>query len=141
MAGTVGAIFNGALQLGSAIGISAVGSIKSSVEDTHGGPTSYAGCAAAYWFLLGIVSVEFVSMLVFYRIDKEGTADGKQEEADAGMLAKAKMLEAVEEAVVVKEKVAVEVEDEDSVERFEVHEGLPEADVSEMPVLKGDMNV
>ena len=32
MAGTVGAIFNGALQLGSAIGISAVGSIESGVD-------------------------------------------------------------------------------------------------------------
>ncbi|PIL32540.1 MFS general substrate transporter [Ganoderma sinense ZZ0214-1] len=139
MAGTVGAIFNGALQLGSAIGISAVGSIKSSVESTHGGPTSYAGCAAAYWFLLGIVSVEFVSMLMFYRIGKEGTAEGS--EADVGVLAKAKTLEDVEEVVVVKEKVAVEVEDEDSVEKLGVHENLPEVDVSEMPVLKGDMNV
>ncbi|KAI1789898.1 MFS general substrate transporter [Ganoderma leucocontextum] len=137
MAGTVGAIFNGALQLGSAVGISAVGSIKSSVESTHGGPTSYAGCAAAYWFLLGIVGVEFVGMLVFYRIGKEGA--GEEED---GALAKAKTLEDVEE-VVVKEKVEVEVEDEDAVEKLEVHEDLrlPEMDVSERPVLQGDMNV
>ncbi|KAM5541656.1 hypothetical protein V8D89_004846 [Ganoderma adspersum] len=138
MAGTVGAIFNGALQLGSAIGISAVGSIKSSVEDTHGGSTSYAGCAAAYWFLLGIVSVEFVSLLVFYRVGREGMAE---EEDGAGVLAKAKTLEEVEEVAVVKDKVAGEVEDEDSVEKLGVHEDLPETDVSEMPVLKGDMNV
>ena len=104
MAGTVGAIFNGALQLGSAVGISAVGSIKSSVEDTHGGPTSYAGCAAAYWFLLGIVGVEFVGLLVFYRIDKEGTV------GDEG-LQKAKTLEEAEE-VVVNEKLGIAGEEE-----------------------------
>ena len=105
MAGTVGAIFNGALQLGSAVGISAVGSIKSSVEDTHGGPTSYAGCAAAYWFLLGIVGVEFVGLLVFYRIDKEGAVDDE-------VLQKAKTLEEAEE-VVVKEKMGIAGEGED----------------------------
>lgn len=74
MAGTVGAIFNGALQLGSAVGIAAVGSIEASIEESSGDPTSYAGRAAAFWFLLGIVGVEFLSMLVFYRIKKEGVA-------------------------------------------------------------------
>ena len=74
MAGTIGAIFNGALQLGSALGISIVGSIEVSVEATHGGPTSYAGRAAAFWFLLGVVGVELVSMLVFYRISREAAA-------------------------------------------------------------------
>ncbi|RDX44325.1 MFS general substrate transporter [Lentinus brumalis] len=74
MAGTVGAIFNGSLQLGTALGISIVGSIEVSVEATHGGPTSYAGRAASFWFLLAFVGVEFLSMLVFYHISKEGTA-------------------------------------------------------------------
>ena len=41
------------------------------MEATHGGPTSYAGRAAAFWFLLGVVGVELVSMLVFYRISRE----------------------------------------------------------------------
>ncbi|KAI0704163.1 major facilitator superfamily domain-containing protein, partial [Earliella scabrosa] len=67
MAGTVGAIFNGALQLGSAIGISAIGSIQSGVAQTHGGSDSYAGRAAAYWFLFAVVAAEFVAMAVFYR--------------------------------------------------------------------------
>ncbi|KAI0357081.1 MFS general substrate transporter [Trametes cingulata] len=75
MAGTVGAIFNGALQLGSAVGISAVGSIESSVEANHGGPESYAGRAAAFWFLLAIVSVEWIAMVVFYRRSKEGAVE------------------------------------------------------------------
>ncbi|KAI0699480.1 MFS general substrate transporter [Cerioporus squamosus] len=74
MAGTVGAIFNGALQLGSAVGVSAVGSIEASVEATHGSQ-SFAGRAAAFWFLLAVVAVEFVCMLVFYRISREGTVD------------------------------------------------------------------
>ena len=104
MAGTVGAIFNGALQLGPAVGISAIGSIEASVNAAHGGPDSYAGRAAAYWFLLGIVGVEFVGLLVFYRIDKEGTVDDE-------VLQTAKKLEEAEE-VVVNEKLGIAGEDE-----------------------------
>lgn len=73
MAGTVGAIFNGALQLGSAIGIAAVSSIETSVEQTHGGPTSYAGRRASFWFLLAIVAAEFGATLVFFRVREEDT--------------------------------------------------------------------
>ncbi|KII83762.1 hypothetical protein PLICRDRAFT_119051 [Plicaturopsis crispa FD-325 SS-3] len=68
MAGTVGAIFNGALQLGSAVGIAAVTSIESSVEATHGGFTAYNGRRAAFFFLLAIVLVEFAAVAWFYRI-------------------------------------------------------------------------
>ena len=57
MAGTVGAIFNGALQLGSAVGIAAVSSIEQSVEAKNGDPSGYAGRAAAFWFLLGIIGL------------------------------------------------------------------------------------
>ncbi|KAF8840131.1 MFS general substrate transporter [Paxillus ammoniavirescens] len=67
MAGTVGAIFNGALQFGSAIGLAAVGSIETSVEATHGGPQEYYGRAAAFWFLLGIVLLEFISVSCLYQ--------------------------------------------------------------------------
>ncbi|OAX31595.1 MFS general substrate transporter, partial [Rhizopogon vinicolor AM-OR11-026] len=66
MSGTVGAIFNGALQCGSAVGIAAVTSIETSVEATHGGPQEYAGRAAAFWFLLGIATLEFISVSIFY---------------------------------------------------------------------------
>ena len=75
MAGTVGAILNGAIQLGSAGGISLVSSIESSVEEKDGGPAQYTGRAASFWFLLGVVVVELIAMLVFYRISKEGTAE------------------------------------------------------------------
>ncbi|KIJ67200.1 hypothetical protein HYDPIDRAFT_127048 [Hydnomerulius pinastri MD-312] len=67
MAGTVGAIFNGALQFGSAIGLAAVGSIETSVEATHGGSKEYSGRAAAFWFLVGIVCIEIISISCFYQ--------------------------------------------------------------------------
>ncbi|KAG0704079.1 major facilitator superfamily domain-containing protein [Suillus ampliporus] len=66
MAGTVGAIFNGALQFGSAIGLAAVSSIETSVEATHGGSHEYDGRAATFWFLLGIVVLQFISVSIFY---------------------------------------------------------------------------
>lgn len=66
MSGTVGAIFTCALQCGSAIGIACVTSIETSVEATHGGPQEYAGRAAAFWFLLGITTLEFISVSIFY---------------------------------------------------------------------------
>ncbi|KAH7923213.1 MFS general substrate transporter [Leucogyrophana mollusca] len=67
MAGTVGAVFNGALQFGSAIGLAAISSIETSVEATHGGPDEYAGRAAAFWFILGLVCLEFISVFWFYQ--------------------------------------------------------------------------
>ncbi len=71
MAGTVGAIFNGALQLGSAVGLAVVTSIQTSVETKHGGPTSYSGRAAVFWFVLVVVCAEAISLLVFYRVEAE----------------------------------------------------------------------
>ncbi|KAG1718959.1 major facilitator superfamily-domain-containing protein [Suillus lakei] len=66
MSGTVGAMFNGALQFGSAIGLAAITSIETSVEATHGGSHEYAGRAASFWFLLGIVALQFISISIFY---------------------------------------------------------------------------
>ncbi|KAG2132706.1 major facilitator superfamily domain-containing protein [Suillus bovinus] len=66
MAGTVGAIFNGGLQFGSAIGLAGVSSIEASVEVTHGGPHEYHGRAAAFWFLLTVVFIQFISVSIFY---------------------------------------------------------------------------
>ncbi|KAH8105285.1 MFS general substrate transporter [Cristinia sonorae] len=78
MAGTVGAIYNGALQLGSAVGLSAVTSIQTSVEKTHGGPSSFAGRAAAFWFVCGVVGLELISIAVFYRVDAEKSTEGAE---------------------------------------------------------------
>ncbi|KAL4244770.1 MFS transporter superfamily protein [Abortiporus biennis] len=74
MAGTVGAIFNCALQLGSAVGLAIDASIQTSVEAKHGGPTHYNGRAAAFWFLLAIIGVAFIAVLVFYRVEVEETS-------------------------------------------------------------------
>ncbi|KAG1894058.1 major facilitator superfamily domain-containing protein [Suillus fuscotomentosus] len=57
MAGTVGAIFNGALQFGSAIGLAVASSIETSVEAIHGGSHEYKGRAAVFWFLLTVASI------------------------------------------------------------------------------------
>lgn len=79
IAGTVGAIFNSALVLGSAIGISVISSIESNVEARKGGPTIFDGRAAGLWFLLGIVVVEMLGVVSFFREDQlleKGSADG-----------------------------------------------------------------
>jgi hypothetical protein len=67
MAGTVSAIFNGALQLGSAVGLAAVTAIETSVEGRHGGFYTYHGRAAVFWFVLGILAVQTTCVFVFYR--------------------------------------------------------------------------
>lgn len=105
MAGTVGAIFNGALQLGSAVGLAAVSSIETSVEKKTGGPTVYAGRAAAFWFVLAIICVEAISVLVFYRIDVERKDDSTSEVTSASE----KSQEV--EGVPIKEKIGDEKHD------------------------------
>ncbi|KAJ3477572.1 hypothetical protein NLI96_g10372 [Meripilus lineatus] len=86
MAGTVGAIFNGALQLGSAVGLAIVTSIQTNVEANHGGPTSYSGRAAVFWFVLATVCVEAVSLLVFYdvKVDNKVVNDESGVHPDQG---------------------------------------------------------
>ena len=79
MAGTVGAISNGALQFGSAIGIAVFSAIKTSVEITHEDPQKYHGPAAAFWFLLGIVLIEIISVSYFYQ---RGMDHGPQPKVD-----------------------------------------------------------
>ncbi|PCH34681.1 MFS general substrate transporter [Wolfiporia cocos MD-104 SS10] len=93
MAGVVGAIFNGGLQIGSAVGVATVGSIMSSVQDMHGGEfaSGYLGEAAAYEFLLGIVVLEFFGMLIFYRTSHVGTAS--KEDLETGKVKNPEKLE------------------------------------------------
>ncbi|KAG1812501.1 major facilitator superfamily domain-containing protein [Suillus subaureus] len=69
MAGTVGAIFNCGLQLGSAVGLAAVSSIQASVQDRNGGPSNYEGQSAGFWFMLACISVAALAVLVFYHTD------------------------------------------------------------------------
>jgi MFS family permease len=98
MAGTVGAIYNGALQLGSAVGIAAASSVESSVERrSPRGFEGYEGRAAAFWFLLGVVSLEALSVLVFYRREGRPVEDEetrvKSVESDRDVLPKEKEVE------------------------------------------------
>ncbi|KIM73581.1 hypothetical protein PILCRDRAFT_828966 [Piloderma croceum F 1598] len=72
MAGTVGAIFNGALQLGSAIGLAAVTSIETSVEEVP----------AVFWFLLSIFAVQTVGVLAFHRNRSTTTGSGSNGAGD-----------------------------------------------------------
>jgi hypothetical protein len=81
MAGTVGAIFNCGLQLGSAIGLAAVCSIQASVQDRNGGPSNYEGQSAGFWFMLVCICIAAMAILVFYRTD---TARNRVKEAVVG---------------------------------------------------------
>ncbi|KAG2153646.1 MFS general substrate transporter [Suillus bovinus] len=88
MAGTVGAIFNCGLQLGSAVGLAAVGSIQTSVQKGNGGPSNYEGQSAGFWFMLACISVAAMAVLVFYqthttRDHVEGTVGSDEKDADS----------------------------------------------------------
>ncbi|KAH8829768.1 major facilitator superfamily-domain-containing protein [Flagelloscypha sp. PMI_526] len=65
IAGTVGAMYNGALQLGSAVGSAAVTSIQLSVQQKSGS-ASFEGRRAGFWFVLGIAIVAALSVAIFY---------------------------------------------------------------------------
>jgi hypothetical protein len=52
MAGTVGAIFNGAFQCGSSVGLATITSIETAVEAAYRGSQEYAGRAVAFDFSL-----------------------------------------------------------------------------------------
>lgn len=70
-AGTVGAVFNAALQLGAAVGTSATTSIQASVDEQRSSrgqsQTGFEGRSAALWFLVAFVALEIVAVAVFYR--------------------------------------------------------------------------
>jgi hypothetical protein len=75
LAGTVGAAFNSALQLGAALGEAAMTSIQTSVDDKNPGKMNgFAGRSAAFWFTLALVVVETVVVAVFYRPSRNITA-------------------------------------------------------------------
>lgn len=101
VAGTVGAVFNCALQLGSAVGLAAVSSISTSIDEKVrleipldqwksrlGEITdamwkeAFKGRAASFWFLLGILGIEVIAVLVFFKVnipnhEEEGHRDRK----------------------------------------------------------------
>ena len=94
-AGTVGAIFNSALQLGSAIGLAAITSIQTSIDgaEVHSAsaplPTTkaewtyaYRGRSAAFWFVFAVVVLETVSVLVFFRSHAIPSNEEREEERE-----------------------------------------------------------
>jgi hypothetical protein len=101
MAGTVGAIYNGALQLGSAIGYAACGSVQTSVdahEAQKGGTDGYAGRRAAFRVLLGLVCLQFLAVAVFMR-----AGHGEYQDETASV-----------EAAGISEKTSIEKESENA---------------------------
>jgi len=66
--GVVGAILNSAFQLGSAVGAAATTAIQTNVDSKQPDPsTSYKGRQAAFWFLLGVIVVEVIAFLIFFK--------------------------------------------------------------------------
>lgn len=68
----MGAIYNSALQVGSALGNAIITSIETNVEaqPSSGGLSGYKGRAAAFWFIFAVVVLETISVAVFYRPDE-----------------------------------------------------------------------
>lgn len=67
VAGIVGAVFTCSLQLGSAAGAAIITSIQTSVQLNHGGPDSFDGRAAGFWFLVAFTAAEAIAVLCFMR--------------------------------------------------------------------------
>jgi hypothetical protein len=107
MAGTVGAIFNGGLQLGAAVGFAACGSVQASVdahEANKGGMDGYAGRRAAFRVLLGFVCLQVVAVGVFMRT---GQVEYREEKTSGSGVT-----EAGEKGVVAVDKVAEKAENQ-----------------------------
>ncbi|GAB1522708.1 hypothetical protein RhiTH_005830 [Rhizoctonia solani] len=85
-AGTVGAVFNAALQLGGAIGSSATTSIQTSIdekviEDGSFDGTHFQGRSASLWFLLAWVGLVAIGVAVFYKQGRRpDDVEGKPED-------------------------------------------------------------
>ncbi|KAH8829092.1 MFS general substrate transporter [Flagelloscypha sp. PMI_526] len=65
IAGTVGAMYNSAIQLGSAVGTAAVISIQLSVEKKSGSE-NFEGRSAGFWFIFATIAAAALGIIVFY---------------------------------------------------------------------------
>jgi hypothetical protein len=65
----VGSIFNCFEQVGSAAGAAIVTSIQTSVEVTHGGPTSFYGRKVGLWFIFALLAISTICLVVFMHND------------------------------------------------------------------------
>lgn len=69
LAGTVGAVFNAASQLGGAISISAFIALQTSVDlrSAEKDGNGYRGCSAGWWLIFGIQIVAALCVGLLYR--------------------------------------------------------------------------
>ena len=65
--GVAAAVYNCALQTGSATGVAIVTSIQTSVQISHGGPLGFQGRAAGLWFIVAFVGVMGLAFLCAYK--------------------------------------------------------------------------
>ncbi|KAJ7123123.1 major facilitator superfamily domain-containing protein [Mycena epipterygia] len=79
VSGIVSAMFTCVLQMGGAIGAGILTSIQTSVQASHGGPTSFTGRAAGLWFLVAFLGLMAVLLLVFMK-DSVGPVVIKEDE-------------------------------------------------------------
>ncbi|CAE6469608.1 unnamed protein product [Rhizoctonia solani] len=87
-AGTVGAVFNAAFQLGCVIGTSATTSIQASVDLRNigkAGLTGFEGRSAALWFLLAWVGLEIIGVAVFFQSSAKSPLDEEAAEGKTGL--------------------------------------------------------
>jgi hypothetical protein len=70
VAGTIGAIFNAGLQLGSAIGYAVTGAVQAGI-DGHASSDVYAGRRAGFRVLIGVFAVEIIAVVILMKTDKQ----------------------------------------------------------------------
>ncbi|KAJ7630008.1 hypothetical protein DFH06DRAFT_1337930 [Mycena polygramma] len=89
MSGTVGALLNGALQLGSALGLAAATSIESSIEArSPSGAEGFEGRRAAWLFLAAVIATEAICVAVFFRTSTSELMDMERREESRDETAK-----------------------------------------------------
>ncbi|TFK50409.1 MFS general substrate transporter [Heliocybe sulcata] len=106
VAGMAGAIFNCALQISCAVGTAIITSIQTSVQSNHGGPTSFYGRSAGFWFLFAFVALITVCVLVFMHNTlppQRAKPDAKMEERASQGDAMELMKPADQDSVVISE--------------------------------------
>ncbi|KAI0045819.1 MFS general substrate transporter [Auriscalpium vulgare] len=80
IAGTVGAMFNAALQIGSGLGLAVVTTIQTEIDQKRadqGKPVGYHGIADGFWFVLAFLVTEAIALLIWYKIEKPKVADAE----------------------------------------------------------------
>ncbi|KAI0049666.1 MFS general substrate transporter [Auriscalpium vulgare] len=86
IAGTVGAMFNAALQIGLGLGLAVVTTIQTEIDQKRvdqGKTVGYHGIADGFWFVLALCVTEAVALLIWYKIEKPKVADAEANQTDS----------------------------------------------------------